>query len=129
MAEKLNIYLNRINKFNFLDSYDAQNNIEMIERTFGVTLVGDLRNIVGSMDRFSEIEMDNGEEIRLFEVLEAVDSSDYFGVDFSSEGLIPLFELEDNDIIVYDISSQLYCKYSLENESVYKASTDLFGLI
>lgn len=129
MAEKLNIYLNRINKFNFLDSYDAQNNIEMIERTFGVTLVGDLRNIVGSMDSFSEIEMDNGEEIRLFEVLEAVDSSDYFGVDFSSEGLIPLFELEDNDIIVYDISSQLYCKYSLENESVYKASTDLFGLI
>lgn len=129
MAEKLNIYLNKINKFNFLDSYDAQNNIEMIERTFGVTLVGDLRNIVGSMDTFSEIEMDNGEEIRLFEVLEAVDSSDYFGIDFSSEGLIPLFELEDNDIIVYDIGAQLYCKYSLENESTYKASTDLFGLI
>lgn len=129
MAEKLNIYLNKINKFNFLDSYDAQNNIEMIERTFGVTLVGDLRNIVGSMDTFSEIEMDNGEEIRLFEVLEAVDSSDYFGIDFSSEGLIPLFELEENDIIVYDIGSQLYCKYSLEDESVYKASTDLFGLI
>ena len=42
MAEKLNIYLNKINKFNFLDSYDAQNNIEMIERTFGVTLVGAL---------------------------------------------------------------------------------------
>lgn len=129
MAEKLNIYLNRINKFNFLDSYDAQNNIEMIERTFGVTLVGDLRNIVGSMDAFSEIEMDNGEEIRLFEVLEAVDSSDYFGIDFSSEGLIPLFELDENDIIVYDIGAQLYCKYSLDNESVYKASTDLFGLI
>jgi hypothetical protein len=129
MAEKLNIYLNKINKFNFLDSYDAQNNIEMVERTFGVSLIGELRNYVGSMDRYSEIEMDNGEEIRLLEVLEVVDSNDYFGVDFTSEGLIPLFELEDNDIIVYDIGAQLYCKYSLENESVYKASTDLFGLI
>jgi hypothetical protein len=60
---------------------------------------------------------------------EVLDASADMQVDFIGKRLIPLYDVGDNDYIVFDISNQRWCRFNIVDEVAFSYSDRLSNLI
>lgn len=53
---------------------------------------------------------------------EIIDASVDMAVDFIAKGILPLFDVGDNDYIVYDILEKVWCKFNIVDEVKFSTS-------
>ena len=50
-------------------------------------------------------------------------------VDFIAQSLLPVFDIGDNDFVVYDFSEQVWCLFNIVDEVKFRKSSDILTLI
>jgi hypothetical protein len=60
---------------------------------------------------------------------EISDASSDMAVDFIGKELLPLFDIGDNDYIVYDITEKVWCKFNIVDEVKFSKSKSISALL
>jgi hypothetical protein len=60
---------------------------------------------------------------------EILNADDDLSVGFQDMGLLPIFDIGDNDFIVYSISENLWCLFNIVDEIVFKNAKELSELL
>lgn len=92
-----------------------------ISKLYRTRIDGLIAKIISFSDKAGFIE----EERRAFSFNEIMNASKDYGKDFISLGVIPFIDAYDNDLIVYVIAEDLWAKYNLSDEVIFKKRADL----
>lgn len=79
-------------------------------------------NIVSSQEK----EYENA---RLLSLEEILNSNEDLQVDFTSLGLIPIFDIFDNDYICYQVKNGSWCIFNIVDEVSFKKDSTLQELL
>jgi len=75
--------------------------------------------ILKILSSFPKVELFDENESRTLSLLEILNAEDDYGVPFQSRKFVPIVELRDNDLIVYDGNEKKWALYNVADESVF----------
>lgn len=99
--------------------------VAQLERAYGVLPI-EVKRLV-SLNK-ETISYDDFSLLRSLSHAEITDASSDMAVDFIGKGLLPLFDVGDNDYIVYDVAEKTWCRFNIVDEvkfSISKTITEL----
>ena len=106
----------------------AINTVKTIEKLYGDIKNDIVKKILSRMVEMNNTEfLDNG--YRVLDYEEIIDADDDLHVDFSSKGLLPLFDCSDNDFIVYDVNNNEWLKFNIVDEVKFRENSELEELL
>lgn len=97
--------------------------VAQLEKMYSTELPEKVKKVV-SIDKAS-VFYDDFELLRGLSQEEIIEASEDMAVDFISTGLIPLFDIGDNDYIAYDTIDQMWCKFNIVDEIKFCKAQDL----
>lgn len=109
-------YLDRL-----LSQAVKEEKVEIIENNYSVKLSDLVKKIVSFSDE--TIFLDDGP--RVLSYPEIVNASSELHVDFISKGIIPLFDCNDNDFVVYSIKDNSWERFNIIDEIEFKKRAKL----
>lgn len=95
--------------------------IRAISDIYGTEITGQIAQIVSFADNADFI----GEERRAFTFSEILNAAKDYNIDFKALGIIPIIDAYDNELIVYVISDNIWAKYSMSDDVLFKKRTSL----
>lgn len=95
--------------------------IRAISDIYGTEITGRIAKIVSFADNADFI----GEERRAFTFSEILNAAKEYDIDFKALGIIPIIDAYDNELIVYVISDNIWAKYSMSDDVLFKKRTSL----
>jgi hypothetical protein len=102
-----------------------QNNIEEIMKAYGVSKLPQLIEALISLK--SPVFVDGG--IRILSKKEILQADINYETDFIKEGILPLVQDLDNELIVFHTDTKEYSKYSCTDDVSFKFSKNLESLL
>lgn len=69
------------------------------------------------------------DDYRILSVAEIADAKNDLHVDFKSKGIIPLVDCGENDFIVYHFNDDIWSKFNIIDETVFKKKATLEDLL
>lgn len=99
--------------------------VDQIKEVYGTDLSELVKSIISSSDE--NIFLDTG--VRLLSYQEILSAEKELGVEFKSKGIIPLFDCNDNDFIVYHYNDDTWSKFNIVDETIFKKADNLTDLI
>lgn len=99
--------------------------VDQIKEVYGADLSELVKSIISSSDE--NIFLDTG--VRLLSYQEILSAEKELGVEFKSKGIIPLFDCNDNDFIVYHYNDDTWSKFNIVDETIFKKADNLTDLI
>lgn len=94
-----------------------------LERMYSTELSEKVKKVV-SINK-DTVFYDDFELLRGLSQDEILEASSDMAVDFVSLGLIPLFDIGDNDYIAYDATAKMWCKFNIVDEIKFCKAQDL----
>jgi hypothetical protein len=82
-------------------------------------------SIIGSNTLFYE----DKDILRSLSESEVLNATKDLSVDFVGKSLLPLFDIGDNDFIVYDLSEKCWYLFDIVDEVKFKKSEDISGYL
>ena len=73
--------------------------------------------------------LDDGAFCRLLSTNEITNAASELHVDFPGLGLIPFFDIEDNNFIVYDMRNKCWKKFNIVDETAYGTQATLSAIL
>ena len=104
-------------------SLKASNKIKQVESLYSNTLPDEVACLVSNLDE--TVFFDNDSFIRLLSFQELIDAETDMNVMFCEKGIVPFFDLGDNDYLVYDLKKKMWCKYNIVDEVAFSSKTKL----
>lgn len=102
-------------------------NIELIKKLYNLKdLSEEILSFISALDQ--TIFFDD-EEVRLLSLQEIVDADIDLGTEFIVEKLLPLFDLGDNDFIVYDFNNKNWCKYNIAENFKFSCKNNINDIL
>lgn len=95
--------------------------IRAISDIYGTEITGQIAQIVSFADNADFI----GEERRAFSFNEILSAAKEYDIDFKALGIIPIIDAYDNELIVYVIADNIWAKYSMSDDVLFKKRTSL----
>ena len=108
----------------------SRNDIDMvkvteIETIYGCTLSEIARKLISNCDE--ALFFDNGTRILAFD--EIINAEIDLHIDFKDKGLIPVADCGNNDFIVYHFNDDIWSKFNIIDETVFKKRNELSELL
>lgn len=97
--------------------------VRCLERMYSTELSEKVKK-VASINK-DTVFYDDFELLRGLSQDEIIEASSDMAVDFVSLGLIPLFDIGDNDYITYDTIDKTWCKFNIVDEIKFCKAQDL----
>ena len=97
--------------------------IEVLEKNYNSVLPDVVKQIVSLSE--DTVHYDDFSLIRGLSHDEIIDASTDMSVDFISKQLLPLFDLGDNDYIVYNVVEKTWYKFNIVDEIVFSKADDI----
>ena len=97
--------------------------VTQLEKMYSTTLPEEVKRVVSLSDK--TISYDDFSLLRGLSHAEIRDASADMAVDFISQGILPVFDVGDNDYIVYDTKEQTWSKYNIVDEIKFSKTQDL----
>lgn len=85
----------------------------------------EINGIIAKIISFADNADFIGEERRVFSYNEILNASKEYDTDFQALGIIPIIDAYDNELIVYVIAENVWAKFSLSDEILFKKSNTL----
>ncbi len=95
--------------------------IRVISDRYGTEINGLIAQIVSFADNADFI----GEERRAFTFNEILNAAKEYDIDFKALGIIPIIDAYDNELIVYVIADNIWAKYSVSDDVLFKKRASL----
>lgn len=118
---QLNHFLNNISKTPIQVS-----TIKRIEATYLVKIPEVISHICSACS--DGIFFDSKQVIRLLSTEEIINASRELHVDFVKMHIIPIFDVGDNNFIIYDVLSKKWSKFNIVDEVKFKTTDNIFDL-
>lgn len=99
--------------------------VKALSELYGKCIDGIIAQIVSYADNADFI----GEDRRALSFSEILNASKDYEKDFISLGIIPFIDAYDNDLIVYVITENMWAKYSLSDEVLFKKKDSIEKLL
>lgn len=97
--------------------------VKLVESLYFNNLPDEVTCLVSNLDK--TVFFDNDSFIRLLSFQELIDAEADMNVSFCEKGILPFFDLGDNDYLVYDLKRQTWCKYNIVDEVAFSFKTKL----
>ena len=98
-------------------------NVKKIEELYSASLSSELACIVSNLGE--TIFFDGDMFLRLLEFQEVLDAEADMNVDFIEKGIVPIFDLGDNDYLSFDLNKQMWCKFNIVDELCFSYKAKL----
>jgi hypothetical protein len=98
-----------------------------LEKAYGVSLPDEVKRLV-SLSKEAAF-YDDFLLLRGLSQAEITDASSDMAVDFLGEKLLPIFDVGDNDYIVYDIANGEWCRFNIADEIRFSSGKSLFDML
>ena len=97
-------------------------NVKKIEKLYSANFPTELVCLISNLDKTIFFDCDTF--LRLLDLQEVLEAETDMNVDFIAKGILPLFDLGDNDYLSFDLNKQMWCKYNIVDEIgfAYKAN-------
>lgn len=102
-------------------------NVDKIKQIYGCTPSVELKKIL-SFDN-NGIFFDGGSFCRLLSLDEIINATRELHVDFVKHGFVPLFDIEDNNFIVWDFANNCWKKFNIVDETPYGTRKSLTEIL
>ncbi len=99
--------------------------VKKVETSYGTELPEIIRKIVTSADE--TIFFDDG--FRILSLDEICDAEKDLHVNFKEKGIIPLADCGENDFIVYHFEDEIWSKFNIIDETVFKKKSGFEELL
>ena len=93
---------------------DNTNKVRQIEQLYSSEIPRDVACIISNLDK--TIFLDSDSFLRVLDYQEILDAEEDLNTDFVCRGIIPIFDLGDNDYLSYDLSKSKWFKYNIVDE-------------
>ena len=90
---------------------------------------GTAKKVILLSAKIGSTRLDGEKYRRLLSIAEIADASVDMNVDFAAYALIPLFDLADNDYIVYDAKHEKWAIFNIVDEIIFNESDTLEVLL
>lgn len=97
--------------------------IKQVESLYAISVPGEVACLISNLEE--TVFFDNDSFIRLLSFQELIDAETDMNVSFCKNGIVPFFDLGDNDYLVYDLKKQTWCKYNIVDEIAFSFKTKL----
>jgi len=97
--------------------------VAQLETMYSTTFPDEVKRIVSISD--DTVSYDDFSLLRGLSHVEISDASEDMAVDFIGKGILPLFDVGDNDYIVYDISEKTWYKFNIVDEVKFSKTSSL----
>lgn len=118
-----------MNKEEYLDYIKTQkidsSKVSKIQRLYNAILPEILKKIISASKE--TVFFDDGSRILSFD--EIMDAEADLHVEFKSKGIIPFADCGENDFIVYHFNDNIWSKFNIIDESVFKKKDSLKDLL
>lgn len=98
--------------------------VTTIEKIYGTNLPEEVQLIVSNNDETTFFD----NESRILSFSEIVNAEKELHVNFKKHGIIPIFDCNDNDFIVYRYNENIWSKFNIIDEIFFKNKNDLIEL-
>ena len=95
--------------------------IRAISDIYGTEIKGQIAKIISFADNADFI----GEERRAFTFSEILNAAKEYDIDFKALGIIPIIDAYDNELIVYVIADNIWAKYSMSDDVLFRKKASL----
>lgn len=99
--------------------------VSKVQKIYGCKLPDIIQKIVSNSDEATFFDDDT----RILSLDEIVDAEKDLHVDFISKKIIPLADCGDNDFIVYHFEDDVWSKFNIVDETIFKKRNDLSELL
>lgn len=118
-----------MNKQEYLDKVlkypENPERTKAISELYGTSINGIIARVVSFAGNADFI----GDERRAFSYDEILNASKEYGKDFKALGIIPFVDAYDNDLIVYVIAENVWAKYNMGDDIIFKKRDALEKLL
>lgn len=102
---------------------EKSDNVTKIEKLYSVTLSSELACIVSNLGK--TIFFDDNMFVRLLDFQEVLNAELDMNVEFITKGIVPIFDLGDNDYLSFDFKEQMWCKFNIVDELCFSYKAKL----
>lgn len=99
--------------------------VDKIESVYGKNLPDLLKKIISNCEEAVFFD----DNVRVLSYMEIIDAESDLHVQFSTKGLIPIVDCGENDFIVYHINDNIWSKFNIVDETVFKKKESLEDLL
>lgn len=116
-------FINGLNKQEIDNS-----NVQEIKKMYSTDINAEVASVISCLDE--TVFFDSDGFLRLLSFQEVLDAEADFNVVLVSNGILPLFDLGDNDYLSFDFSKGMWCKFNIVDEIgfAYKSHLSEYNL-
>lgn len=104
---------------------DNKDRIKTVSDLYGAEITGVISKIISFSDNADFI----ADERRVLSYNEIIKASTTYGVDFKEKGIIPFVDAYDNDLIVYIIAENVWAKYNISDDIIFKKKDNIEDIL
>lgn len=113
-------YLNEISKCSINAAV-----VSKVEKVYGFSLPTEIKQVVS----YSEESIFFDDKYRTLSISEIIDADSDLHVDFTKRGMIPIIDCGENDFIIFSFESDIWFKFNIVDESIFKKRHSLSELL
>jgi len=97
--------------------------VVQIETMYGKSISDEIKFIISISNE--AVFYDDFPLLRSLSHAEIIDASEDMAVDFIGIDILPLFDVGDNDYIVFDFSEKTWCKFNIVDEAKFSEANNI----
>lgn len=101
--------------------------VERVEKVYGKIESTEVKKILSY--KFEDYFLESDDFLRALSLDEILDAKDSLHVDFPAKRIIPLFDVCDNDFVVYHLDKNVWSMMNITDLSIFLETTDVLSLL
>lgn len=97
--------------------------IDKIKALYSVELPSQVESVVSALDE--TLFFENDSFVRLLSLQEVLEAETDMNVELVYNGILPLFDLGDNDYLSFDFTKGMWCKFNIVDELGFSYKSSL----
>lgn len=101
--------------------------VNSVEKVYGKIESIELKKILSY--KFEDYFLESDDFLRALSLDEILDAKDCLHVDFPAKGIIPLFDVCDNDFIVFNLNKNVWSLMNIVDLTLFSETDDVLSLL